>query len=82
MRERRAGHFERTITLPTNVYAERTEATSEHGVLTLRLPKVEESRARSIPVRAGKGERQSIEAWSQTRPASAPAGSSGQRTQP
>ncbi|HET9014425.1 MAG TPA: Hsp20/alpha crystallin family protein [Thermomicrobiaceae bacterium] len=67
MRERRYGHFERTITLPTPVNAEKAEASSEHGVLTIRLPKAEESRARSIPVRSGASSRHAIEAQSTTK---------------
>lgn len=67
MRERRYGHFERTITLPTPVNAEKAEASSEHGVLTIRLPKAEESRARSIPVRSGTSGQQAIDAQSITK---------------
>lgn len=67
VRERRYGRFQRSITLPTNVKADHATANFENGVLTLTLPKAEESRARSIPVRAGAGQgAQQIEAKSQT----------------
>lgn len=66
MRERRAGRFERTITLPATVKAEQAEATLEHGILSLRIPKAEEARARSIPVRTG-GSAQAIDTQARER---------------
>ena len=58
--ERNYGSFERSFTLPSTVDADRIEATTDNGVLTLRLPKVEKARPREIPVRtpstAGKPE--------------------------
>ena len=48
--ERAFGTFFRSSTLPTGVDATRVEATCEQGVLTVKLPKREEARARSIPV--------------------------------
>ena len=53
IRERYMGGFERTITLPTKVRAEDATAEFRDGVLTIVLPKAEESRARTIPVRPG-----------------------------
>jgi hypothetical protein len=50
-RERVTGRFERPIRLPTDVEAEQAEAVLEHGVLTVRLPKAQQSQARSIPIR-------------------------------
>jgi HSP20 family protein len=50
--ERRYGTFARTITLPTSVNADKAEATFEHGVLTLKLPKVEEVKPKVITVKA------------------------------
>lgn len=50
--ERRYGSFARTLSLPTSVNADKAEATFEHGVLTLRLPKVEEVKPKTIKVRA------------------------------
>jgi HSP20 family protein len=46
------GMYDSTITLPPYANAEQVEANYENGVLTLRLPKREQSRARQIPVRA------------------------------
>jgi HSP20 family protein len=51
VRERRYGAFQRAFTLPTGVRADEAQATFEHGVLTLTLPKVEEAKPRSIRVR-------------------------------
>ncbi len=49
--ELRYGAFARTIPLPTHVAHERAEAEFEHGILTVRLPKAEEVRPKSIKVR-------------------------------
>lgn len=51
IRERRFGAFERTLTLPSQVKADQAEANFSDGILTITLPKAEESRARQIPVR-------------------------------
>lgn len=48
--ERRYGRFERSFMLPRNVKADRVKADYEHGVLNIRLPKTEESKARHIPI--------------------------------
>ena len=48
--ERAFGAFARAFTLPTSVDSARVEAAYEAGVLTVTLPKREESKARSIPV--------------------------------
>jgi HSP20 family protein len=53
MRERRWGRFFRSITLPTMVNADRAQATFENGILTLRIPKAEETRPRRIQIHAG-----------------------------
>ena len=50
--ERRYGAFARTIPLPSRVDQEKAEAELEHGVLTVRLPKTEEVRPKSIRIRA------------------------------
>ncbi len=52
VRERRGGQFFRSFTLPVEVNSENAEASFTNGVLTLRLPKSEVSRARQIPIRA------------------------------
>ncbi|GAC1448152.1 MAG: Hsp20/alpha crystallin family protein [Isosphaeraceae bacterium] len=53
LRERRQGAFQRSMTLGTPVNAEKAEAHYEHGVLTLKLPKAEESKPRRIKVGVG-----------------------------
>jgi HSP20 family protein len=45
------GAFQRSITLPIEVDAARAEATSEHGVLRIRLPKAETAKPHQIKVR-------------------------------
>lgn len=52
VRERRYGSFMRSITLPTSVDADRVEASNEHGVLTLRLPKSEAVKPKRIEVKS------------------------------
>ena len=52
LRERRYGHFARSITLPTSVDADRIEANYESGVLVLHLPKTEEMKPKRIEVRS------------------------------
>lgn len=51
--ERRYGPFRRSITLPTQVAAERIQATFADGVLEVVVPKAEEAKPRRIPVRTG-----------------------------
>jgi HSP20 family protein len=51
-RERGFGKFQRVLTLPGPVDAEKVEARLEQGVLRLRLPKAEEARPRRIEVKA------------------------------
>ena len=58
MRERRSGRFLRSITLPASVNADRAEAHFEHGVLTLRIPKAEETKPRRIQIQTGDSSRQ------------------------
>jgi len=50
--ERTYGSFERTFTLPSSVDADRVQATVDHGVLTVTLPKSEKSKPKEIPVRS------------------------------
>lgn len=52
LRERRYGKFARTITLPTEVNGAQAEASVEQGVLTVRLPKAETAKPKSIKVQA------------------------------
>jgi HSP20 family protein len=53
--ERSYGSFERSFSLPSTVDAERIQATTDNGVLTISLPKVEKARPREIPVGRAKG---------------------------
>lgn len=48
--ERSYGLFARSFTLPPNVKTEASEATFKDGVLTIRLPKVEEAKPRKITI--------------------------------
>ena len=48
--ERAFGAFERTFTLNTAVRADRIEATYQHGVLEVHVPKADEAKAREIEV--------------------------------
>lgn len=50
-RERAEGAFNRSITLPADLDAERVEARYMDGILTLKLPKAEEAKPRQIPVK-------------------------------
>jgi HSP20 family protein len=51
-RERYEGEMVRTVELPGAFTAESVEATFEHGILTLRIPKAEEVKPKHIPVKA------------------------------
>jgi len=51
LRERRFGRFSRTIQLPSAVITDKGSAVFENGVLTLTLPKAEETRAKTIAVK-------------------------------
>lgn len=48
--ERRYGRFERVFRLPQNVIQDDVKATFQDGVLTIRLPKTEESKPRRIQI--------------------------------
>ena len=50
-KERAEGSFNRTVTLPTEVDATRVDARYADGILTLTLPKAEETKPRQITVR-------------------------------
>ncbi|HEY5434711.1 MAG TPA: Hsp20/alpha crystallin family protein [Candidatus Limnocylindrales bacterium] len=51
VREISRGTVMRTVTLPTGLEAEKAEATFEHGVLRLRIPKAEQVKPRQIQIR-------------------------------
>jgi HSP20 family protein len=48
--ERFFGRFQRTVTLPSPVAAEKTKAQYKDGVLTITLPKTEEAKPKHIDV--------------------------------
>jgi len=50
LRERRFGSFSRSVSLPANVRSDSIQADYEAGVLTLRLPKAEETKPQRIPI--------------------------------
>jgi|Deesub1362B_J571_1020462.scaffolds.fasta_scaffold02918_2 HSP20 family protein len=51
--ERIYGKFQRSFTLPNNVDTEKISASYRDGVLTLTLPKKEESKPKEIPISVG-----------------------------
>ncbi len=51
LRERRFGMFQRSISLPVPVNADKVEAVYEHGVLTLHIPKAEEVKPKHISIK-------------------------------
>lgn len=53
-RERRYSSFNRSIGLPVSVMADKASAEFENGILTLTLPKSEESKPKVITVKAKK----------------------------
>lgn len=53
--EFRYGSFQRAITLPCRVQAERAEASFENGVLFLKLPRSEAERPKQIKIQSGPG---------------------------
>jgi HSP20 family protein len=52
--ERRYGAFRRSISLPSHVQADKIEATTQDGVLRVRVPKSQEVRAKHIQVHPGR----------------------------
>jgi HSP20 family protein len=50
LRERRSGQFQRTVSLPVPISADKAQAHFENGVLTLILPKAEEAKPKQIKV--------------------------------
>jgi len=52
IREQRWSAFERTVALPTAVVSDRASADFENGILTIKLPKAEEVKPRTITVKA------------------------------
>jgi HSP20 family protein len=50
--ERRYGAFQRSVQLPGSLVTDKAEATFEDGVLTLTIPKSEESKPKTVKVEA------------------------------
>ena len=50
--ERRYGSFSRQVTLPAGVNADACQADFDNGVLTLKLPKVEEARVKKVQIQS------------------------------
>jgi HSP20 family protein len=53
LRERRYGVFSRSLSLPNRVKSDAIEASYDAGVLTLKLPKVEEVKPKRIAINLG-----------------------------
>jgi|GEM_PF-347157 len=53
--ERRYGQFSRSFLLPRDVEHDRIEASFEHGVLSVKIPKSERAKRRRIDIRSGNG---------------------------
>lgn len=64
VQERHFGSFQRSVTLPNTVDADHIQASYQDGVLTLQLPKKEETKPRRIQIQSGGGKKV-IEAHSQ-----------------
>jgi HSP20 family protein len=59
LQEIRRGRFSRSVTLPNGLEPDKAEATFDHGVLRLRIPKAEQVKPRQIrisPVTDGHGQ--------------------------
>jgi HSP20 family protein len=52
IREQRWGSFERSVSLPTDVTADKAVADFENGILTITLPKAEQVKPKTINVKA------------------------------
>lgn len=47
------GSFTRTILLPAEIETEEAEATEKHGLLTIKLPKIDKDRVQKLKVKTG-----------------------------
>ncbi len=62
VREISRGSVMRTVTLPSGLEADKADATFEHGVLKLRIPRAEQVKPRQIQIRpAATGEAKGVE---------------------
>ena len=46
------GAFSRSVILPVDIEADKSEATMRNGILTIRLPKIEKVKTKKIKVKA------------------------------
>ena len=67
LRERTAGRFERTVTLPAEVAADKAEARYEQGLLRLVFPKAEHTKPRRISLTSGQPAQQPAAVGAQSR---------------
>jgi len=51
-----SGQFQRTVTLPFEVDASKAQATFEHGIVRITLPKAEWAKPQKIAIKAGGGQ--------------------------
>jgi len=56
LRELWSGQFQRTVSLPFEVDASKAEATFEHGIVRITLPKAEWTKPQKIAITAGGGQ--------------------------
>jgi HSP20 family protein len=61
------GQFRRSVTLPFEVDSARAEATFEHGIVRITLPKAERAKPFRIAIKGGEGQREAIEAGSKAK---------------
>ena len=61
-RESRHGSFSRTLTLPEGLQTDKAEAEIENGILTVKLPKAEISKPKTVKVEVKKEEHKTAEA--------------------
>jgi HSP20 family protein len=66
LRELWSGQFQRTVTLPFEVDASQAEATFEHGIVRITLPKAEWTKPHKIAIKAGSGQQEAIGAGSRS----------------
>src|SRR5215203_5835019 len=64
LRELWSRQFQRTVTLPFEVDAGQAEATFEHGLVRIALPKAERAKPQKIAIKAGSGHQEAIGAGS------------------
>ena len=55
-----SGQFQRTVSLPFEVDASKAEATFEHGLVRIVLPKAERAKPQKIAIKAGSGQQEAI----------------------